>query len=582
MRARLAGLLLVALVRSAHAQHAAGEDEGKKHFDAGRALYRDHKIADALAEFERSYEIGGRAGALKNAAQCHRELQHFALAYEAYERLTKIHAAELSVADKDAVEHALSELRFLTGSIRVTVAEPDAALSIDGAPVADGATRRVSLAVHKVRVTKEGKDAFDKDVPVGSAQDVLLEVKLAAEDLMGHLVVREQQERTVRVFLDGKDIGPAPWQGDATPGDHTIEVKSSGFRSAPTPFSLAKKEHRDFTLDARPLTGHVHITTIPDTAFISIDGVGRGAGVWDEDLSPGVHRVAVVAAAGLRPLERQIVVVAGETLAAQMSAYTPSAPKLTHGFYAMVFVGGDFGLGTETYTLPSGVAGSVDRSIVGAIALKGAVGYTLGVVSVELVAVGRAVFGGGENIRDTSNNKIVNLGPGDAAATALSLDGFVGAGVRATTKPASPSIPRLTGALAAGAGLDALFAVDHSLACDTAVGAGGLCAIPPSAQSTISGTSYGFFGLTGDIGVLLGSVPDPTGDVNKLTGASSAALFLGVNVFLEIPPGVSVGPELDTRIPSQYFNANVNGDGRYYRMFTTPRLFVGPVLGVVF
>src|SRR5262245_39721282 len=63
---------------------AAREAEAKKHFVAGVKLYAEKAYEAALLEFEHSYRLGGRASALKNVAQCYRDLKHFGEAYDAY------------------------------------------------------------------------------------------------------------------------------------------------------------------------------------------------------------------------------------------------------------------------------------------------------------------------------------------------------------------------------------------------------------------------------------------------------------------------------------------------------------------
>ena len=56
--------------------------EAKRRFASGLKLYGEHAYTEALAEFEASYRLGGRPSALRNIAQCHRDMRHFAEAYE--------------------------------------------------------------------------------------------------------------------------------------------------------------------------------------------------------------------------------------------------------------------------------------------------------------------------------------------------------------------------------------------------------------------------------------------------------------------------------------------------------------------
>src|SRR5580692_5836155 len=109
--------------------------EALRRFKAGVKLYGEKAYTEALAEFETSYRLGGRASALRNVAQCQRDLRHFAEAYDAYDRLLKLHGGELSTADKDAVGHALAELAELSGTVSIKSSEAGAAVELDGAPL---------------------------------------------------------------------------------------------------------------------------------------------------------------------------------------------------------------------------------------------------------------------------------------------------------------------------------------------------------------------------------------------------------------------------------------------------------------
>src|SRR5205085_7024696 len=55
---------------------AADEVTAKKNFESGLKLYGEGSYAEALIAFEQSYRVGGRPSALKNIAQCHRNLKH--------------------------------------------------------------------------------------------------------------------------------------------------------------------------------------------------------------------------------------------------------------------------------------------------------------------------------------------------------------------------------------------------------------------------------------------------------------------------------------------------------------------------
>src|ERR1700753_3087327 len=62
------------------------QKEADRHFKSGVALFKEAKYAEALAEFERAYEIAPHPLVLYNIAGCHRELSHYAEAVTYYRR----------------------------------------------------------------------------------------------------------------------------------------------------------------------------------------------------------------------------------------------------------------------------------------------------------------------------------------------------------------------------------------------------------------------------------------------------------------------------------------------------------------
>ena len=67
-------------------EQTAKQKEADRHFKAGVALFKELKYAEALAEFERAYEIEPHPLVLYNIATCHRELSHYGEAVKYYQR----------------------------------------------------------------------------------------------------------------------------------------------------------------------------------------------------------------------------------------------------------------------------------------------------------------------------------------------------------------------------------------------------------------------------------------------------------------------------------------------------------------
>src|SRR5438477_830222 len=106
--------------------------EAKKFFDAGNKLMKDQLYQEALASFVEANRIAPRASIQQNIAVCHRMMKDLASAYDDYSLLLDRFGPQLKPAQRADVERALEELSVLTGLVAVSVAEPDAKVTIDG------------------------------------------------------------------------------------------------------------------------------------------------------------------------------------------------------------------------------------------------------------------------------------------------------------------------------------------------------------------------------------------------------------------------------------------------------------------
>jgi hypothetical protein len=185
MTTRLATCLLLALATPALATpkktpQTPEQKEADRHFKSGVALFKEAKFGEALAEFERAYEIAPHPTVLYNIAGCHRELSHYGEAVKFYKRFL---AEGKSVAPKDKLAAAQSELDVLLARIaRITVAAPDGAvLSVDGNEIGTMPVEMplmVAPGEHKIVVRSQGMRDAERTVRVASGDVVDVALKL--------------------------------------------------------------------------------------------------------------------------------------------------------------------------------------------------------------------------------------------------------------------------------------------------------------------------------------------------------------------------------------------------------------------
>ncbi|MEO7096905.1 MAG: PEGA domain-containing protein [Polyangiales bacterium] len=554
----------------------ADELEGKRHFEIGLKLYGEKVYESALIEFETSYKLSPRASALRNVAQCHRDLTHFAQAHETYARLLAAHGAQLAPKENAAIVKAMKDLEVVTGTVELTVNEPGASVQFDARAI--GVTPldkpfRADVGTHKLRVLKSGFEPIEKDVSTLAQQTQVVSLTLVKENKTGHLTVREESGKEVHVFVDDVDVGPAPWSGDLAPGSHVIEVKGEGIGAPKRTIELAAKGNLEVAIDATPLMGHLRVQTLNKLGEIFVDGkkVNEKPGEWEGDLAPGTYEVSVVAA-GYEPYKHLVGVTKGQTvleavtLVAKPLPPPPLPPKENpyKGLYAKFNFIGAFPLsgGADLQNNCNGGTGGTcsNGGFDAAVGPKLHVGYSWDFFSAEIVGafmvdlphhVDRSYKGNGATVVDKQL-----IGPTDDVARVEThkfqgFSSFFGPGARVTSKD---DAVRFTFGLALGGVYRSLNYQRESLS-DT---------WSPSKATTFAP------GMMLDAGLLLGSTPGTkftlgimawfefTGRVDSEDGGQRSAKTGGT-------------PSADVRLLSPPTSIS-----------TGMRFFLGPTIGLQF
>ena len=166
-------------------EQSAQQKEADRHFKSGVALYKEAKYAEALAEFERAYEIAPHPLVLYNIATCHRELSHYGDAVKYYQRFLsegkgKVPAARLKEAQTE-LDGVLARIARVTITIkggegaRVILDGNDlGTMPIDGPLI-------VPPGEHRLVVRAEGKQPAERSVRVASGDEVEVTLQLTDE-----------------------------------------------------------------------------------------------------------------------------------------------------------------------------------------------------------------------------------------------------------------------------------------------------------------------------------------------------------------------------------------------------------------
>ena len=113
---------------------SAEQKDADRHFKSGVALFKEGKFKEALAEFERAYEIAPHPLVLYNIAGCHRELSNYGDAIRFYERFIKEGKGQVPTTRLTTAQTELDAILARIARVTVVIQGPPyATLYLDGA-----------------------------------------------------------------------------------------------------------------------------------------------------------------------------------------------------------------------------------------------------------------------------------------------------------------------------------------------------------------------------------------------------------------------------------------------------------------
>lgn len=304
----------------------------------------------ALTEFQKAYDLSKDPRLLFNMAIAERDLKRYSRAVGLLDRELKEGADSLTDDEKKTAKDVLEGLKQYTAPLSITVNEPGATVLIDGREVGKSPlSEPVTVDVGERTVTIKKTDYLDATTKVsisgGSAAKVELKIEPAVK--MGKLVVRGKGGTGTMVFVDGVEAGPAPWEGPAKEGKHTIELRSKGFVTESRTENVEYKGTTVIEVTMRPDQGKVRVETDKDASEIFVDGALMGKGTWEGTLPSGGHSL-LVSRKGYEPFQSELTVQTDQARTVKVSLRSKGGtPWWVWAGAGVVLVGG----GVATYFL---------------------------------------------------------------------------------------------------------------------------------------------------------------------------------------------------------------------------------------
>ena len=174
-------IALILLVAAAAAGPQKGKDPARVHFDQGVKLYEDGQYEQAAIAFARAYEIKPSYKILFNIGQAEAELEHYALALDAFTRYLAEGGAEVPPERVQLVKSEVERLNVLVGMVNIQCAIEGAKIRIDNETIGETPIAGpffVDIGKHEVVVSKGQDELLREIVRVAGGQTITLEVGL--------------------------------------------------------------------------------------------------------------------------------------------------------------------------------------------------------------------------------------------------------------------------------------------------------------------------------------------------------------------------------------------------------------------
>lgn len=305
------GLCIVMIAQAAHVPLAVAQqpkgtiaeelptDELREEWKRALDLVDNKDWAKALERFRRIYDQTKNPRVLYNVGVCEKQLKHYARALAAWEQALATNAGRLSAVEEQNIKSALVALRPFVTTLSITSNEADATVVING--IESGTTplaAPIPVDVARLVVTLKKPGFHDKTVEIetetGKAASLDFQLEPAAKSAL--VTVDVSGAAGAVVYVDGVDMGPAPFKGKLAPGRHTIEARAPSHETAkktvdvvagvPLNLALAVSKTRNDGKVRIVVPGH------PD-ALIEIDGKSVGRGAYSGVLPVGGHQLVV-------------------------------------------------------------------------------------------------------------------------------------------------------------------------------------------------------------------------------------------------------------------------------------------------
>jgi len=151
---------------------ADSESDAKAAFKRGVEAFADEDYPAALSDFEKAYELSGRAKILYNIAMCERALYRYKNSIQTFRKYIAELGDELSDEKKTEVLTMIEEMEARLGRLKLSGLPEGADVYVDGSLVGRAPLSGpvlVDPGEHRIQASMEGRKRAHKTVSVPAA-----------------------------------------------------------------------------------------------------------------------------------------------------------------------------------------------------------------------------------------------------------------------------------------------------------------------------------------------------------------------------------------------------------------------------
>jgi len=288
------------LLGSAHARPTIRDElprDAREQWDAARELHDAGDFKSALVYFNRAFELSNNPRVLYNLGVCWKDMTRYSEAIRAWERQLTFRK-KLTKDDVRKTETAIRALKTFVSTIEVKADEGGARLIIDGievgmTPFVEPVT--IDVGRRLLRLQKAGFEPLEKSVDVVRGKVASVDFDLQHVNKTGTVSITVDGPEAATVFMDGRELGSAPFDGPVPAGPHTFEARAAGYASVQQSAEVVYGEALavSMTLAESKDQGKLRVVTKHPDAEIRMDGAIMGKGAWEGLLPAGGHQLEV-------------------------------------------------------------------------------------------------------------------------------------------------------------------------------------------------------------------------------------------------------------------------------------------------